>query len=101
MALFLPSRTRSTLTKVLRISVVLTSLCSSRDFAHDCSAVWHPSGQYFVVASRSHGTRPLFRLYSIHLRYLLQILSQSLVTPGTRRPLSAAPPQPVQSMHSL
>lgn len=29
--------------------------CSSRDFAHDCSAVWHPSGQYFVVASRTHG----------------------------------------------
>ncbi|KAI9461236.1 hypothetical protein BJY52DRAFT_217010 [Lactarius psammicola] len=26
----------------------------SRDFAHDCSAVWHPSGQYFVVASRTH-----------------------------------------------
>ncbi|KAI0305537.1 WD40 repeat-like protein [Multifurca ochricompacta] len=26
----------------------------SRDFAHDCSAVWHPSGQYFVVGSRTH-----------------------------------------------
>lgn len=26
----------------------------SRDFAHDCSAVWHPSGQYFIVASRTH-----------------------------------------------
>ncbi|KAH9176634.1 WD40 repeat-like protein [Lactarius sanguifluus] len=26
----------------------------SRDFAHDCSAVWHPSGQYFVVATRTH-----------------------------------------------
>ncbi|THH15042.1 hypothetical protein EW146_g5378 [Bondarzewia mesenterica] len=26
----------------------------SPDFAHDCSAVWHPSGQYFVVATRAH-----------------------------------------------
>ncbi|KAI0268637.1 WD40 repeat-like protein [Gloeopeniophorella convolvens] len=26
----------------------------SHDFSHDCSAVWHPSGQYFVVASRAH-----------------------------------------------
>ncbi|KAI9509164.1 hypothetical protein F5148DRAFT_1275403 [Russula earlei] len=26
----------------------------SRDFAHDCSVVWHPSGQYFVVGSRTH-----------------------------------------------
>src|ERR1700730_5683393 len=35
------------------------------------------------------------------VNFYLQILSQSLVTPGTRCPLSAAPPQPVQSMHSL
>ncbi|KAJ7925280.1 WD40-repeat-containing domain protein [Mycena leptocephala] len=26
---------------------------SSNDFLHDCSAVWHPSGDYFFVASRS------------------------------------------------
>ncbi|VDC03593.1 unnamed protein product [Peniophora sp. CBMAI 1063] len=24
------------------------------EFLHDCSAVWHPTGQYFVLASRTH-----------------------------------------------
>jgi chromosome transmission fidelity protein 4 len=28
---------------------------SSSDFLHDCSVVWHPSGQYFFVASKGHG----------------------------------------------
>ncbi|KAF8588697.1 hypothetical protein K439DRAFT_1651834 [Ramaria rubella] len=26
----------------------------SLDYVHDCSAAWHPSGKYFVVASRAH-----------------------------------------------
>ncbi|CAL1707133.1 unnamed protein product [Somion occarium] len=26
----------------------------SADFRHDCSAVWHTSGQYFIVATRAH-----------------------------------------------
>ncbi|KAI0320775.1 WD40 repeat-like protein [Amylostereum chailletii] len=27
---------------------------ASREFVYDCSAVWHPGGQYFVVATRTH-----------------------------------------------
>ncbi|KAI0036851.1 hypothetical protein K488DRAFT_75644 [Vararia minispora EC-137] len=26
----------------------------TREFQHDCSAVWHPSGQYFVLPTRTH-----------------------------------------------
>ncbi|TFL07400.1 WD40-repeat-containing domain protein [Pterulicium gracile] len=26
----------------------------ARSFSHDCSAVWHPSGDYFFVATRAH-----------------------------------------------
>ena len=40
---------------------------SSRDFAHDCSAVWHPSGQYLIVASRTHG---VWDVIGIHTRLL-------------------------------
>jgi hypothetical protein len=44
---------------------------------------------------------PLFKAYFMYHRYHLQILSPSLLTPGTRHPLSAAPPQLVQFMLSL
>lgn len=74
--------------------------CSSRDFAHDCSAVWHPSGQYFVVASRTHGTWVLVQTTALYDECDFQKLSPSLVTPGVRRPLSAAAPRLVQFMHS-
>ncbi|KAH9956929.1 WD40 repeat-like protein [Russula dissimulans] len=40
--------------KVLEGIIPVIKDKDSRDFARDCSAVWHPSGQYFVVASRTH-----------------------------------------------
>ena len=102
MALFLPSRTKSTLTQGP------PDLCRSLT-----SSVAHETSLMIVLLSGIHLANisswrhevtvrgPLFKLYPTHSRYLPQILSLSLVTPGTRRPLSAAPPQPVQSMHSL
>lgn len=30
---------------------------SAEEFLHDCSAVWHPSGEYFFVATRARGTQ--------------------------------------------
>ena len=39
----------------------------SPEFAHDCSVVWHHSGQYFFVASRAHGalSYPHFTMTSV------------------------------------
>ncbi|KAJ7462267.1 hypothetical protein B0H11DRAFT_2285618 [Mycena galericulata] len=34
-------------------NIIPTVKTDSPDFAHDCSAIWHPSGDYFFVASRS------------------------------------------------
>ncbi|KAJ6586903.1 hypothetical protein DFH09DRAFT_910436 [Mycena vulgaris] len=34
--------------------IIPTVPAGSSDLLHDCSAVWHPSGDYFFVASRAH-----------------------------------------------
>lgn len=30
------------------------------DAETQCQAIWHPSGRYFVVGTKSHGTRALY-----------------------------------------
>ena len=41
--------------RLLFTSGIIEFYCSSSEFLHDCSIVWHPSGQYFFVASKGHG----------------------------------------------
>lgn len=40
--------------KILEGIIPAVSNPDSDDFSHDCSAVWHTSGQYFFVATRAH-----------------------------------------------
>ena len=64
----------------------------SAEFGHECAAVWHPSGIYFAVATKAHGTRPnrpKQRCFNPKGRSF-QKLSLSLEVPGLKCHLSPA-----------